>query len=347
MTATLIDLLLQALQSSSVPGVAIARGDGELIYMNDSLFLQLGTGKHPEQLSEIFPKEVQQRLQDAIAQGGIQRFEYALKESHFECRIVSAQLEGENGITVIALISPIEIEAQALRAIGQVAGKYGHDFNNLLGSIQCSIDMVDHKLQKLHGEEVPVARQIKLIQSAIEKAVRLTSQMRGYARIDPPQYTSVSLESVLSQAVEAVQGMNADLCEFSIVIEDATPVRASEFQLVQAIQSILLNSANAMRSQGERHLLIAVRKLSVEESGEGGAEKMQILCIDHGRGMDMELLNHAFEPFFTTRSAGIGSGLGLGLPMARQIFREHGGEVRISSVKGGGTTVEMLLPSME
>lgn len=234
----------------------------------------------------------------------------------------------------------------ALEMIGKLCGKIGHDINNLLGSIRGCNDLIAHKLEKASGSEGhPYGKHIKIIDTAVERAMALTGKIRGYARPGDLELEALDLVGALKEALQ-ICGFGEGEAQPKAVVEQLAgapdKILSSEFVLVQMLTSIFLNSVEAMKSQDDVTLLIYTENVEIKSSDilpAGGYVRLSV--IDHGKGMREEQQERVFEPFSSNKSGGIGEGLGLSLAMAQVLVQKMGGEITVSSRPGLGTVVNL------
>lgn len=330
-------MLIEQLFEISGIGFCLAEEEGKVLFSNDVFCQAIGSFTDTAALISSLPEEVSQCIIDIDFSGTPQQFALSLPGKPEAHLAVSAVAKGDS-VYFLCLVLP-ESGAINLKAIGHTTGKYGHDINNLLGAMRGSADLLEHKLAKLHPESNPVARQLKIINSSIDKTLGITSKMRGYARFEESQKVKVSISELFRELLPLIESDKTLDCELILEIRSTKSVLGNDFYLSQALQSIVLNSIEAMKPLSERFLTIIVDEATVESGNY-----LELTFIDHGCGMDVGKQRQALEPFFSSKSKQIGSGLGLGLPMAKAIIDEHGGELSISSVPDVGTSVRILLP---
>jgi len=223
-------------------------------------------------------------------------------------------------------------QAQKMQALGQLTGGIAHDFNNLLTVIQGSADM----LRRPNLKEDRRTRFAEAIVEASGRAAALTGQLLAFARRQPLQPEVIDVNAMIRGMTDLLDrtlgerfAIHTDLSNETCLVE------ADRAQLASAVLNIAVNARDAMPDGGT--LSIATQRVH-EETGY-----MVAICVtDTGTGMDAETIARAMEPFFTTKAAG--KGTGLGLSQVYGFASQSGGDLRIDSVAGEGTTVHILLP---
>ncbi len=219
-------------------------------------------------------------------------------------------------------------EGQTLSTIGMLAGGVAHEFNNVLAAIQGSVELLS-----MHAGGNPQARPyIDVIRRMANRATELTRQLLAYSRQGKYTPTSIPLARVLSETLPAIRTSLPSGVEFSTGFDDALPfVHVDVAQMKQVVMGLCLNAAEAMTDGG---------RLSVRTYFEPGDGRVVLEVSDTGPGIDAKTMPRIFEPFFTTKSVG----RGMGLAAIRGIVDSHGGEIRVVSREGSGTTCTVLLP---
>lgn len=237
------------------------------------------------------------------------------------------------------------IRAQKLEALGQLTSGVAHDFNNVLTAIAGSFEMLERRLLD--------ERSAKLIENgkrAAQRATGIVSRLMDHVRKRPSEPSVLDVAA----ALEETQSLLVDTIGGTIRMEvevafDIWPVVADPSQLQSALINLAVNGRDAMADGGT--LRIAARNipraLSATVNGPGGValapgDYVGISVTDTGTGMDADLLGKVLEPFFTTKAAG--QGTGLGLPMVHRFAQESRGLFRLSSEPGKGTNAEVILP---
>jgi signal transduction histidine kinase len=225
-------------------------------------------------------------------------------------------------------------QAQKMQALGQLTGGIAHDFNNLLTVIQGSADIL-----KRPGLDEP--RRIRFAEAIVQTAGRaaaLTSQLLAFARRQPLQPRVIDLNAHIAGMIEM---LDRTLGERIRVVTDLAPglcpIAADPTQLESALLNIAVNARDAMPDGG----ILTIATSDAPDIGDGRSG-IAVAMTDSGAGIAPEMLQRVFEPFFTTKS--VGKGTGLGLSQVYGFAAQTGGDVKVASEVGQGTTVTMLLP---
>ena len=259
--------------------------------------------------------------------------------------VVDRQVLSDQSVLFLCLFSPVNIDKITLRAIGQVSSQFGHDFNNFLGAIRGATDLIKHKASKHFESENPFLRPLQLIDRAVDKALNMTTRMRGFLRFETGHREILNIQKLVESVVDTLKGSSPDLCEFVLDFRSNAEIEASEFQLAQAFQSILLNAIDGMEQLSSRCLAIIIdrRELSTPFRTLSIGSYVEIVIIDHGKGLTESTLSKGANLVIGQVSP-INSDLSLGLLMAKEILLEHRGLLEVHSVPEVGSSVRVLLP---
>jgi signal transduction histidine kinase len=239
-------------------------------------------------------------------------------------------------------------QSQKMEAIGHLTGGVAHDFNNLLTIISGNLEIADRCLQSWSdATRERLTRVIANAANGAQRAAMLTQRLLAFARRQPldPKLTSVNqLIGGMSDFFRRTLGENVEL----EVVGSANlwQVEVDPSQLEAAILNLVVNAKDAMADSGK--LTIETSNASVEQSflppnaGVPAGQYVLIAVSDTGAGMPREIQEKAFDPFFTTKQPG--QGTGLGLSQVYGFVKQSGGEVKISSEVGEGTTIKIYLP---
>ncbi|KPW87037.1 Signal transduction histidine kinase [Pseudomonas syringae pv. cerasicola] len=234
--------------------------------------------------------------------------------------------------------------SQKMDAVGQLTGGIAHDFNNLLAGISGSLELITKRLAQ--GRVGDVDRYVSVAQGAVRRAASLTHRLLAFSRRQnlSPRVTNVNvLIQDMEELIARTVGPEIDIKV--VAHDDLWPALIDHAQLESSLLNLCLNARDAMPSGGR--IVIETANASIEECtdpdhGIPAGEHLSIRVTDTGMGMSPDTVAKAFEPFFTTKP--IGAGTGLGLSMVYGFVRQSGGQIRVESVEGHGTSVVMHLP---
>jgi signal transduction histidine kinase len=230
-------------------------------------------------------------------------------------------------------------QAQKMEAVGQLTGGIAHDFNNLLTVIFGNLELIERR-----ATDERTARLADYAKQAADRAAKLTHQLLAFSRTQ-----RLSLEPVDINAM--VLGMNDLLARtigprvrIEMDLDPAVPwAMADVNQLELAVLNLAINARDAMNDGGSLRIASATKASRTPPLKAG--DYAVITVSDTGEGIPESLMQKVFDPFFTTKP--IGKGTGLGLSQVYGIARQSGGTVRIHSVEGKGSSVEIWLPVTE
>ncbi|HEX3415679.1 MAG TPA: ATP-binding protein [Stellaceae bacterium] len=231
-------------------------------------------------------------------------------------------------------------QAQKLEAIGQLTGGISHDFNNLLTVVIGNLVLAIERA----GESPAIVPLLQGALQAAERGAALIQRLLAFARRQRLDPRSVDLKLLVSEIEDLLRRTLGNRIRLIITAEaDLEPARVDANQLELAILNLTINARDAMPDGGNLRICLQNRRANHGSPSELSPGEYVVLSIsDTGTGMDEATLARALEPFFTTKE--IGSGSGLGLPMVQGFAAQSGGDLRIQSKVGEGTTVELWLP---
>ena len=229
-------------------------------------------------------------------------------------------------------------QAQKMEAIGQLTGGVAHDFNNLLTVVLGSLE----QLERL----VPADPARRLIQAAMrgaERGARLTQSLLSFARRQSLRPETVNLNRVIKDFGDLLRGAAGDHVQVQFLLSPTVdPCRVDPAQFQAALLNLVVNARDAMPESGGR-VSIETDSVTLDSAiGVAPGRYVRVTVNDTGRGMPPEVVERAFEPFYTTKEVGKGSGLGLS--QVYGFVKQSGGHIELSSEPGVGTTVRLCLP---
>lgn len=232
-------------------------------------------------------------------------------------------------------------ESRRTEALARLAGGIAHDFNNALTVILGTAESITfaRSLDAARGG----ARDII---DASRRAAELTRQLLTLGRRQVSKPRAVHMEEFLGRFRCTLPRVLPSHISVRVDVEPGDPVASVDpAELERALLNLSVNARDAMSGGGELAVKCRTVTIAHERPGLDPGRYVQIIVSDDGEGMTEETLSHVFEPFFTTKAPG--DGTGLGLATVRGFVMESGGDIRVTSARGAGTTVEMLLPEPE
>ncbi|MFD2641646.1 ATP-binding protein [Pseudomonas japonica] len=232
---------------------------------------------------------------------------------------------------------------QKMDAVGQLTGGMAHDFNNLLAGLNASLEMLERRI--VQGRTEQIGKYLQAARQASDRACELTHRLLAFARRQPLSPRPTNLNDLLGEIEPLILQAIGPGIDLQLQV-DPRPwwVLVDTSQMESALINLCANARDAMNRRGS---------LKISTSNErhyAGISNVDLApgdycCLrvqDCGHGMPVEVLERVFDPFFSTKPAG--QGTGLGLSMVYGFVRQSGGSVRITSEEGSGTCVELLLP---
>jgi len=223
-------------------------------------------------------------------------------------------------------------QSQKMEAIGQLAGGIAHDFNNILMVIQgFALMLLDDTVDA--GARRSATQHIV---EASERAAALTGQLLAFGRRQVMQPQDVDINELVTSLAKMVRRLLGEDIDLQLQLTPhVVVVHADRGLLDQVLMNLVLNARDAMPSGGLLRIETATRR-------SGSADQVLIRVIDTGTGIDEANLTRIFDPFYTTKEPGKGSGLGLATAFG--IVAQHGGRIDVASTIDQGTTFDVVLP---
>ena len=235
-------------------------------------------------------------------------------------------------------------QAQKMEAVGQLTGGLAHDFNNLLAGISGSLELMQTRMQQ--GRLTDVDRYMTAAQGAAKRAAALTHRLLAFSRRQTLDPKPTDVDRLAAGMQEMIQRTVGPGIQIEVVgAAGAWPALVDPPQLENALLNLCINARDAMPDGGSITIETANKWLDERAARQHNMPEGQYLALcvtDTGTGMTPDVIARAFEPFFTTKPTG--EGTGLGLSMIYGFAQQSGGQVRIYSEVGKGTTVCIYLP---
>ncbi len=237
-------------------------------------------------------------------------------------------------------------QALKMEAIGTLAGGIAHDFNNILTGL---LGFTDLAVQQNNDDPV-MDNYLRQVQQAGIRARDLVKQILTFARKSEPVVTPVYLKDVLAETIKFLRSAIPSTIDIRHRLDSDAFVVGDKTQLQEVIINLCTNAAHALEAEGGA-IDIQLTDVCIEESGgDAYAEHspgnfVEMAVVDTGVGIPEEIVNKIFEPYFTTKERGRGTGLGLAV--VHGIVKNYGGDIQVTSDVGVGTTVRVMLPAYQ
>ncbi len=357
--------------------ITVLDARGRILYQSPSHARVLGTEPGKRVGKDVFARvhpDDRARVRECLARlaaepGGTAQMEIRIRHENGEYRVIDARAQNllhdpaVRGIVVNgrditeerALAHRLQ-RAQKLEAIGRLAGGIAHDFNNILTTIQGAVSLLRHELPP--GTDA--GEELETIRAGAERASRLTNQLLAFGRRQMVRPETLDLNTLLRDLRSGLEKVIGSGRELDLdVADEASPVRIDRSQLEQALLDLVIHARDATEADGHLGITTAnVRRDPVPSDTDPAPEAgpapgagpvpgryVRVTIRHDGRGMDEEVLERVFEPFFDATDAGPGDGLGLA--SAYGVVRQAGGHIEAESRPGAGTTFTLWLPRAE
>lgn len=234
------------------------------------------------------------------------------------------------------------LQAQKMEAVGALSSGIAHDFNNLLMGIggRASLMFLDIDSDHSHFEH------LKGIEEMVKMGSNLTRQLLGFARGSRYEVRPTDLNEIIEKSIDMFGRTKKEITIHTKYQKDIWIVDADHAQIQQVLLNLYVNAWQAMPGGGNLYIQtenVDLREKDVRHFGAKPGRFVKVGVTDTGIGMDEKTQQRIFEPFFSTRE--MGRGTGLGLASAYGIVKNHGGIINVYSKRGGGATFDVFLPA--
>lgn len=238
-------------------------------------------------------------------------------------------------------------QSQKMESIGTLAGGIAHDFNNILSPIMIHSEMAIDDLPP----DSPLQLSMKEIYKAGERARDLVKQILTFSRKRETSSTNLKVGPILKETIKMFRSATPVTIEIIQKIEtDNDVIHSNPTQIQQVILNLCTNAVHAMKEKGGI-LEIGLDEININSSSAPQFQDLKpgpylkLIFKDTGHGIDEDKIKSIFEPYYTTK--GVGEGTGMGLAMVHGIIKHSGGKITVRSEVGKGTTFEVILPRVE
>jgi len=359
-----IELMLASQASAmnaAMDGIAIIDSSGLYIYANDAFVKMMGHSSCKEIYGTLWLSHYPEELSKKIISLGI---EEARKKGNWKGNLIATTKNGkvfkqdvsisileEGGFILISrdatqrmTLEEELLQARKMDAIGKLAGGVAHDFNNMLSGIMGNAEMLEMKF----GKNKDAVKYINNIISSSEHAAELTRQLLSFARKGKYQMKEISIRDLVNEVVNILsKTLNKNIKLIKNFNTKTDKIFADYSQMENALLNLALNARDAMPKGGTLSFESFEEFIDVTNSKEKGfaidpGKYLLLKVSDTGEGIDEEILKHIFEPFYTTKEQG--KGTGLGLASVYGTIKNHEGYISVSSRLKQGTVVSIYLP---
>jgi len=237
-------------------------------------------------------------------------------------------------------------QAQKMESIGTLAGGIAHDFNNILSAIIGYTELAMNDI----ADPVRAGAELGEVLKAGERAKDLVSQILTFSRQTETRHSPLAIKTVVKESLKMIRSVTPSNIEIRSDLADSGVILSDPTQINQVMLNLCTNAVHAMGKTGGI-LEVGLRRVHAE----GGSELrdldlvpgtyMRLEVRDTGHGMSPEVMSRIFDPYFTTKE--VGRGTGLGLAVVHGIVKSHGGAITCESVPGEGTTFRVYFPEIE
>jgi signal transduction histidine kinase/ActR/RegA family two-component response regulator len=269
---------------------------------------------------------------DAVNQAMVQAGEnIRAAKAELEQRVTAAVASAEQSQRAL-------LQAQKLEALGRLTGGIAHDFNNVLQSLSAGLE-----LAALRSTDGQVERSLASCMRGVRRAAELTAQLAVFGRMQEARPETIDTAKRLREMLPLLKGgLRGDIELRLDIASDLWPLTLDALQFELALLNLCINARDAMPRGGILRIEARNETLTRARDELAAGDYVRLTVADNGEGMRPEVLARALDPFFTTKSVGKGSGMGL--PQAYGFARQAGGTLILSSPPGQGTEVMLRLP---
>jgi signal transduction histidine kinase len=255
---------------------------------------------------------------------------------HLEEKVLERTADLEEANTTLRETQAQLIQASKLAAMGQFGAGVAHELNQPLAGISGYTDLLLLKME----EDSPQWRYAKKIEDQVTRMTKIINNLRTFARQSKFEYAEVDINQPID---DALMLLGEQLRSHNIKVKrdltsDLPKVHADANQLEQVFLNLISNAKDAMDVQGSG-------TLTIHSTADPETDFVEVYVSDTGTGMEGNVINDIFNPFFTTKDVGKGTGLGLSISLG--IIEDHCGKIEVHSAHGQGTVFRVALPKME
>ena len=285
------------------------------------------------------------QIGNRMKDGSLRQFETTISPIRDDSGAIVSFVSVNRDVTQEVALEAQLLQAQKMEAVGTLAGGIAHDFNNLLQVIQGYTEVLLHGVSEDPSNYEPLQK----IHRSSKRGAELTRQLLTFSRKVQSERRPLDLNQEVEQVKNLLERTIPKMIEIELHL-DKTPaiVSADPVQVEQALMNLAVNAMDAMPEGGK--IIFETERATLDEEfcrthlGARPGEYVLLTISDTGHGMNKEILEHVFEPFYTTKE--VGKGTGLGLAMVYGIVKTHEGYILCYSELDSGTTFKIYLPAL-
>ena len=286
------------------------------------------------------------RISNRMKDGSLRQFETTISPIRDKNGVIANFVSVNRDVTQEVALEAQLFQAQKMEAVGTLAGGIAHDFNNLLQVIQGYTEVLQNEVgRNKYGLEA-----LQKIHRSAKRGAELTRQLLTFSRKVQSERRPLDLNREVEQVKKLLERTIPKMIEIELYLsENPAVVSADPIQVEQTIMNLAVNAKDAMPEGGK--IVIETDRVRLDEKfckthlGARPGDYVLLSISDTGHGMNREIVDHVFEPFYTTKD--VGKGTGLGLAMVYGIVKNHEGYILCYSELNTGTTFKIYLPAME
>ena len=353
----------EALLQTALDGIHILDMDGNVIQVNDAFCRHLGYSREEIRRLNVSDwemlrtgSELKRHIRDIPAQGSVFETQHRRRDGsvvEVEISATWVEMDGRRymyasarDITARKALEEQLRQSQKLEAVGRLAGGVAHDFNNILTGMLLNLEMIelDHELPDR------VKQPFGDLKAMARRAAGITEQLLLFARRHSMHTESLELNAVVENVLKMISRLLGENILVSLVRgEPELWVKGDSGMIDQVIMNISINARDSMPDGGKLRFetsLVEIDSAASAGGGEARPGKFACICVtDTGTGIPADILPHIFEPFYTTK--GVGKGTGLGLATVDGIVHQHKGWITVESAIDRGSAFRIFLPLAE
>jgi PAS domain S-box-containing protein len=230
------------------------------------------------------------------------------------------------------------VQAHKMESIGSLAGGIAHDFNNILSSI---IGFTELALEEV-GAGSSLEDSLGEVFAAGKRAQELVQQILTFARQSDEKRKPVQVDTIVAEVLRFMRSSLPATIEIQHQVDSNAVIIGNPTQVHQMLMNLCTNAAHAMEAKGGTLFVGLKKNVPVDNLGLKAGSYLEIIITDNGEGIPREILDSIFDPYFTTKPKGRGTGMGLAV--VHGIVKSYGGKILVDSVVGSGTAVTLYLP---